>query len=516
MNDSESRLIAGGRDEYCGSTRAVSSPKESQPGQEFDLQLMTSPTVRTVTADVHFVTRSSSCAYGEDAGKRSESLPTPCADNDSSKTRLLTETCQKTEDETSGRNHPRSGLYENEPNDQSPKDDRRRKNGFGASGSVDSPAPSSSNTGARFKFPTVKMGAFLSRKKRSCPAFSSLAEGAAAGDQSPTLSIGEHGLTYNNSDHAKTAFSPVDGGVGGKNASETNSLLFRRLNNRLRGRKMTTPAKPQADFYQMTSLEGGLEEASAACRLLSSRYPPHQSMARRLFSKEDPGPSNVALITVAAVATTAAIVDEIGAIGSSASDIAGSSSECSKSSSFATAFDACYKASTSTMASTGAKYKLVKEGQIQVCRLNHPRTLLGKLTSSKLLRRWETHTLILEADEIRSKTVSLSLSVRGLLGINDTPKCEPTTRLQYFQPTGFLEQPIKYVNMEDIHALSQWDSSGDKFCVRIFVPEGSVLLQVRFRDPFPGRGVCPQDKYPNGVIILALSEFLWTFYARRK
>lgn len=48
-----------------------------------------------------------------------------------------------------------------------------------------------------------------------------------------------------------------------------------------------------------------------------------------------------------------------------------------------------------------------------------------------------------------------------------------------FQPYGFLEQPIKYSSMEDVHALPQWDSSGDKHCVRIFVPEGSVLLQVR-------------------------------------
>lgn len=35
--------------------------------------------------------------------------------------------------------------------------------------------------------------------------------------------------------------------------------------------------------------------------------------------------------------------------------------------------------------------------------------------------------------------------------------------------------------MEDVHALPHWDSSGDKHCVRLFVPEGSVLLQVRKR-----------------------------------
>lgn len=52
-----------------------------------------------------------------------------------------------------------------------------------------------------------------------------------------------------------------------------------------------------------------------------------------------------------------------------------------------------------------------------------------------------------------------------------------------FKPSGFMEQPIRYSFMEDIHCLPQWDCSGDKFCVRIFVPEGSILLQVRRKFP---------------------------------
>lgn len=53
----------------------------------------------------------------------------------------------------------------------------------------------------------------------------------------------------------------------------------------------------------------------------------------------------------------------------------------------------------------GTKLKFIREGQIQICRLNHPRTVLGKLTSSKLLRRWESHFLVLDDEEITSKTV---------------------------------------------------------------------------------------------------------------
>lgn len=376
--------------------KAISRRGQSQDDPGFDLKLMT-PSARTVKADVHFVTRSSSCV---ETGQICEAPPAricPLATAEN-----VDDIC------ATKRTSSDSDLNEYRRNDQSPREERRRKNGY-ASEVVSSPVPTSSSAGSRFKFPNVKMGAFLFRKKRSWPTLSGVAEGNMPGDQSPTLSAGDHGSMVNNNDHNKPSSSPADS-VGGKNAGETNPLLFRRLNNRLRGRKMTTPAKPQVDFYQMTSLEEDVvANGPASCRLYSSDYSHHQSMAKRLLSKEDPGPSNVALITVAAVATTAAIVDEIGAIGGSGVDCASGTSGCNKSVSFPAAFDVCWDlgaSSTPGAISSGAKYKLVKEGQIQVCRLNHPRTLLGKLTSSKLLRRWETHTLILGSDEICSKTVS--------------------------------------------------------------------------------------------------------------
>lgn len=51
------------------------------------------------------------------------------------------------------------------------------------------------------------------------------------------------------------------------------------------------------------------------------------------------------------------------------------------------------------------KYKLLKEGQVQICRVQHSRNVFSKIASSKFMRRWETHQLILERDEIVAKIV---------------------------------------------------------------------------------------------------------------
>src|SRR5262249_38374201 len=56
----------------------------------------------------------------------------------------------------------------------------------------------------------------------------------------------------------------------------------------------------------------------------------------------------------------------------------------------------------------GPKFKLVHEGDMHLCRLNHQRTVISKILSSKFLRRWETHRLYLTSVNIASKTVSIS------------------------------------------------------------------------------------------------------------
>ncbi|XP_076449363.1 C-Maf-inducing protein-like [Babylonia areolata] len=96
----------------------------------------------------------------------------------------------------------------------------------------------------------------------------------------------------------------------------------------------------------------------------------------------------------------------------------------------------------------GLKHKLITEADIQVCRLNHTSTIVSKIMNSKYLRRWETHKIVLDHSEIRSTT-----------------------------PVGFMEQTIPYSLIEDVHIVSRWDI-GNKFCVRITVPDGSILLQA--------------------------------------
>lgn len=56
--------------------------------------------------------------------------------------------------------------------------------------------------------------------------------------------------------------------------------------------------------------------------------------------------------------------------------------------------------------SGGMRYKLLHEGDIQVCALKHPRTFLSKILTSKFLRRWEPHHLTLMDGSLTSATVS--------------------------------------------------------------------------------------------------------------
>ncbi|XP_035210490.1 C-Maf-inducing protein-like, partial [Stegodyphus dumicola] len=96
----------------------------------------------------------------------------------------------------------------------------------------------------------------------------------------------------------------------------------------------------------------------------------------------------------------------------------------------------------------GPRFKLVHEGLVHVCRLNHTRTMISKLLSSRFLRRWEGHHVILDESYITSRN-----------------------------PGGFMEDPIPYRIIQDIYPVARWDSCG-RFCIRIVIPDGSLLLQV--------------------------------------
>lgn len=54
----------------------------------------------------------------------------------------------------------------------------------------------------------------------------------------------------------------------------------------------------------------------------------------------------------------------------------------------------------------GPRFKLINEGDIPICRLNHTRTIVSKIMNSRYLRRWEVHKIYLDKTEICSATVS--------------------------------------------------------------------------------------------------------------
>ncbi|KAI7802304.1 C-Maf-inducing protein [Triplophysa rosa] len=97
--------------------------------------------------------------------------------------------------------------------------------------------------------------------------------------------------------------------------------------------------------------------------------------------------------------------------------------------------------------SSGMRYKLLQEGDIQVCVVKHPRTFLSKILTSKFLRRWEPHHLTLTDGSLLSAT-----------------------------PTGYMEAPLSYSTIEDLQLLS-WDNA-PKYCVQLSFPGGTVLLQA--------------------------------------
>jgi hypothetical protein len=96
-----------------------------------------------------------------------------------------------------------------------------------------------------------------------------------------------------------------------------------------------------------------------------------------------------------------------------------------------------------------ARYRLLADGDVQVCRLNYTRTVISKIMNSRYLRRWEAHHMILGNTDIYSAT-----------------------------PTGFMDQCIAYSSISDVHVVSRWDA-GHKYCIRVTVADGSLLLQAR-------------------------------------
>ncbi|XP_064437087.1 C-Maf-inducing protein isoform X3 [Mirounga angustirostris] len=142
----------------------------------------------------------------------------------------------------------------------------------------------------------------------------------------------------------------------------------------------------------------------------------------------------------------------------------------------------------------GMRYKLLQEGDIQVCVIRHPRTFLSKILTSKFLRRWEPHHLTLADNSLASATrlhyfTFPPAAGRGrarfsaLCGAQDRTTNEGSgpTRPQghsgeTLRPTGYMENSVSYSAIEDVQLLS-WENA-PKYCLQLTIPGGTVLLQA--------------------------------------
>ncbi|CAN8001156.1 C-Maf-inducing protein [Ixodes scapularis] len=175
-----------------------------------------------------------------------------------------------------------------------------------------------------------------------------------------------------------------------------------------------------------------------------------EAASRRLLS-EDPSSSGAVqpgfVRNVFFTGSAQASVDSTSSDSSDCSALAGPSAERPGSACSAPCSSPGAQAAPASCAQ-GPKFKLTHEGDLQLCRLNHSRTVISKILSSKFLRRWEAHKILLGTAEMASKT-----------------------------PSGFMENAVSYSSMEDVYPLLRWDPS-HKFCLRVVIPEGSLLLQA--------------------------------------
>lgn len=111
--------------------------------------------------------------------------------------------------------------------------------------------------------------------------------------------------------------------------------------------------------------------------------------------------------------------------GGSGSDVTHINKECVPSSSAGGASSSANANPTQTSSgcTAGPKFKLVTEGDVQVCKVKHGNNLMDKFIGSKLLRRWETHHIFLNDSCISSKTVSMNSVQFSLSFISESKSC---------------------------------------------------------------------------------------------
>ncbi|EEC07816.1 hypothetical protein IscW_ISCW006406 [Ixodes scapularis] len=131
-----------------------------------------------------------------------------------------------------------------------------------------------------------------------------------------------------------------------------------------------------------------------------------EAASRRLLS-EDPSSSGAVqpgfVRNVFFTGSAQASVDSTSSDSSDCSALAGPSAERPGSACSAPCSSPGAQAAPASCAQ-GPKFKLTHEGDLQLCRLNHSRTVISKILSSKFLRRWEAHKILLGTAEMASKT----------------------------------------------------------------------------------------------------------------
>ncbi len=119
------------------------------------------------------------------------------------------------------------------------------------------------------------------------------------------------------------------------------------------------------------------------------------------------------------------------------------------------------------------RYKMLLEGDVQVCKLPYSRNVIGKILNSKLLRRWKNHRLVLTDTEIYSTTVSFIYFLNHVKQL-----VEFFFLLQLIKKTDYMDSNIPYHTIIEVSPISKWEP-GQKYYLRIATIECHYLLQVR-------------------------------------
>lgn len=99
-------------------------------------------------------------------------------------------------------------------------------------------------------------------------------------------------------------------------------------------------------------------------------------------------------------------------------------------------------------AGAASRYPLINEGDVQVCRINHHRTLLQKIIYSRPLRRWESHHIILADNHLHSHT-----------------------------PRGYMTYGLAYNEIQEV--VKSTRNGSLQYAIHLIIPRfGSLLIQV--------------------------------------